>query len=201
MYKFTYDWFSWAPPVWKEIVIPNLPDNKKFLEIGTFEGRSTMWIVENMLADNGTLFTMDDWGEQAAHVQAEEYFDHNVLEVHKKFPLRNIEKIKSKSYPGIAKLIVDNNTDFDFIYLDAFHIGKYLMTDACMLWPLLKTNGIFVFDDYAWDDPRIPGIRPQVAIDDFYNLFNEEIETLHVEYQVVLKKIEFTQEIGEIPKL
>ena len=50
-YKFTKDWFEWAPDVWTQL-IPMLPARKKFLEIGSFEGRSMSWIVENMVADD-----------------------------------------------------------------------------------------------------------------------------------------------------
>jgi meiotically up-regulated gene 157 (Mug157) protein len=36
-YKFTRDWFSWAPPVWEQLT-QHLPNKKAFLEIGSFEG-------------------------------------------------------------------------------------------------------------------------------------------------------------------
>lgn len=52
-YQFTKDWFSWAPPVWEQLV-PMLPESgtfRTFLEIGSFEGRSAIWIAENMMRD------------------------------------------------------------------------------------------------------------------------------------------------------
>ena len=52
-YKFTQDWFYWAPEVWAQFA-PLLPARRKFLEIGSFEGRSTVWTLENMLEDGGS---------------------------------------------------------------------------------------------------------------------------------------------------
>ena len=44
-YQYTKDWFNWAPAVWEQL-IPLLPERKAFLEIGSFEGRSMVWIAE-----------------------------------------------------------------------------------------------------------------------------------------------------------
>jgi predicted O-methyltransferase YrrM len=193
MYKLTHDWFAQALPVWEEKVIPNLPAKFSFLEIGSYEGRSAIWTVENMLADGGGLTCIDFWEEPGEHVKSESYFDHNVEVLKSKYPARFINKIKATSYEGIAKLITEKRK-FDFIYLDGNHIAKNVMTDACMLWPLLREDGgIFVFDDYAWDDPAFPGLRPKVAVDMFYNLFGEEVNALHVGYQVIFRKTPFIQ--------
>ena len=50
-YKFTQDWFHWAPDLWKQLT-PMLPEGetygaadhgiRHFLEIGSFEGRSAV---------------------------------------------------------------------------------------------------------------------------------------------------------------
>ena len=69
-YKFTKDWFHWAPEVWKQL-IPMLPEGetygaadrgiRAFLEIGSFEGRSAVWIAENMMQKGDTLTCIDTW--------------------------------------------------------------------------------------------------------------------------------------------
>lgn len=53
-YQFTQDWFQWAPSVWEQL-IPHLPERKNFLEIGSFEGRSAVWTIENMMEDGGEI--------------------------------------------------------------------------------------------------------------------------------------------------
>ena len=83
-FKFTQDWFHWSPAIWEQLV-PSLPGRKRFLELGAFEGRSTAWIVENMLEDDGTLISVDTWEGAEEHVKmglampdAEDNYDHNL---------------------------------------------------------------------------------------------------------------------------
>jgi hypothetical protein len=81
-YQFTKDWFNWAPEVWTQL-IPHLPERRAFLEIGSFEGRSTVWIVENMMNPGDWIDCVDTWkgGEEHAEedmLSVEERFHHNV---------------------------------------------------------------------------------------------------------------------------
>jgi hypothetical protein len=82
-YQFTKDWFHWAPDVWQHL-IPMLPERKSFLEIGSFEGRSTVWIIENMMNPGDWIDCVDTWeggeehgGEDMYAVEAR--FDHNII--------------------------------------------------------------------------------------------------------------------------
>jgi len=47
---FTKDWFDRAIPIWKKYVMPliNTVPNARWLEIGSFEGRSAIWTLENL---------------------------------------------------------------------------------------------------------------------------------------------------------
>jgi predicted O-methyltransferase YrrM len=205
-YQFTKDWFGWAPPVWEQL-IPMLPERKKFLEIGSFEGRSTVWIVENMMEDGGFIDCIDTWQGGEEHGtedmdSVEKRFDQNVALLKAKFPKREAVKLKGSSVSVLAGNMCvagnihedleggdyDNKETYDFIYIDGSHIAKDVLTDACMAWPLLKPKGIMVFDDYVWGDPRDILHRPKVAIDAFTNIFAEEVEVIHVGYQLVVRK-------------
>jgi predicted O-methyltransferase YrrM len=195
-YKFTQDWFSWAPPVWQHL-IPMLSERKKFLEIGAFEGRATTWIVENMMEDGSEIVCIDTWAGGEEHVNgemsgAEERFDHNMLMCLDKFPERRISKIKLSSYEFLGNLAMRLNDKtqrrYDFIYIDGSHIAKDVLTDACMSWPLLKKGGIMVFDDYLWGDMSRPNHVPKPAIDAFVNIFIEELKIVHVGYQLIVRR-------------
>ena len=190
-YKFTKDWFSWAPPVWERL-IPILPERKKFLEIGAFEGRATTWIIENMMEDGGEIFCIDTWKGGEEHVNdemepAKANFNHNIEAVRKKFSKRYVNACTGLSSLWIPSLI-QNNLKFDFIYIDGSHIAKDVLTDACMAWPLLKKDGIMVFDDYLWGDMSRPNHVPKPAIDAFVNIFIEELKIVHVGYQYIVRK-------------
>lgn len=196
-YQYTKDWFNWAPEVWNQL-IPMLSGeacNREFLEIGSFEGRSAVWIVENMMQDGDILGCIDTWeggeehsAEDMAAVEAR--FDHNIAILRDKYPERYIDQYKNTSTVALAEIMHGGRSPtFDFIYIDGSHIAKDVLTDACMAWPLLKPKGLMVFDDYLWT-PNARDIlhRPKAAIDAFTNLFAEEVEIVHVGYQLVVRK-------------
>jgi hypothetical protein len=60
--------------------------------------------------------------------------------------------------------------------------------DAVSSWLLLKSLGIIIFDDYAWEPEKTPLERPQIAIDIFLQAFKTRIEVLHKSYQVIIRK-------------
>ena len=190
-YKFTQDWFSWAPPVWEHLT-PMLPERKNFLEIGAFEGRATTWIIENMMEDGGEIVCIDTWAGGEEHVNgvmsgAKYRFNDNINLVREKHPNRNVTSCTGTSVDWLAALIQEKQR-FDFIYIDGSHIAKDVLTDACMSWPLLKKGGIMVFDDYLWGDMSRPNHVPKPAIDAFVNIFIEELKVTHVGYQFIVRK-------------
>ena len=221
-YQFTKDWFGWAPPVWEQL-IPMLPERRAFLEIGSFEGRSTVWTIENMMNPGDWIDCVDTWKGGEEHgaedmLSVEERFDHNIDKVlggavveerdgEYKFPYpghtryaspaptegqrKKAYKYKAASTQYLGSKLascVDGKNLFDFIYIDGSHIAKDVLTDACMAWPLLKPKGIMVFDDYMWGNPRDILHRPKPAIDAFTNIFAEEVDIVHVGYQLVVRK-------------
>ena len=195
-YKFTKDWFNWAPEVWMQLtpMLSGEAGKRTFIEIGSFEGRSTVWIAENMMQDGDWIVCIDTWeggeehsAEDMAAVEAR--FDHNTELFSAKHGYeRVINKNKGKSTHWLAYEIHEQQSQVDFIYIDGSHIAKDVLTDACMAWPLLKPKGMMVFDDYMWGNPRDILHRPKPAIDAFCNLFAEEAEIVHVGYQLVVRK-------------
>ena len=139
-YKFTQDWFHWAPDLWTQL-IPALPARRSFLEIGSFEGRSTVWIVENMMENGGDIICIDTWAGGEEHTNgeldgAEQHFDHNLKVLQEKYSdetgvHRVVWKEKGLSHRKLAELHTDGYaTQFDFIYVDGSHIAKDVLTDA-----------------------------------------------------------------------
>lgn len=195
-YKFTVDWFHWAPDVWKQL-IPHLPDNKKFLEIGSYEGRSSVWIMEHMMTEGSELFCIDTWegGEEHKAMgtdmeSVEQRFHHNVSLAQKTFPNREVFSFRSPSSQilGAMNSNPEDHETFDWIYIDGSHIARDVMADACAAWPLLKSGGFLVFDDYLWGQPAPTMHKPKIAIDFFVNLFEEELTIAHIGYQFIVRK-------------
>jgi hypothetical protein len=219
-YKFTQDWFHWAPELWEKLV-PLLPEREAFLELGSFEGRSTVWIVENMMQDGGFIDCVDTWAGGEEHEvldmgEVEKNFDHNIDKVlggaventravegwtlHTRYASpaptesqrKKVYKYKCKSTIMLGEKLCDPQFSrrplYDFIYIDASHTAPDVLTDACMAWPLLKKDGVMVFDDYLWGEPRDILHRPKLAVDAFTNIFAEQLVPVHLGYQLVVRK-------------
>lgn len=194
-YEFTTDWFHWAPEIWKELkpLIPRYEEQStEFLEIGSFEGRSTVWTIENLMEDGDHIVCIDTWkgGEEHSKIamsKVETRFDNNMKIVGEQFPARKIEKRRGTSSAQLAEDICDKYT-YDFIYVDGSHIAKDVLSDAVMAWKLLTKGGLMVFDDYIWGDSRDILHRPKLAVDSFMNIYAEEVELVFAGYQLVIRK-------------
>jgi hypothetical protein len=76
----------------------------------------------------------------------------------------------------------------DLVYVDGSHAAPDVLADAVLSWPLLKTGGIMIFDDYLWgQDPR-PEHCPRLAIDGFLSFHRGWFDVLHAEYQIAVRK-------------
>ena len=53
-YEFSSDSFSGSIPVWQRI-FAELAPCRKILEIGSYEGRSAVWLIENVLNPRGEI--------------------------------------------------------------------------------------------------------------------------------------------------
>lgn len=196
-YQFTNDWFGVARNMWPSL-IDKLPDNKSFLEIGSWEGRATVWIAENMAADQDAMITcVDTWQGGEEHDRNEmggvfARFSANMsaLADNRKERGKNIlvRAMRTTSSQGLAELIHEERS-FDFVYIDGSHIAKDVLTDACMAWAMLKKGGVMVFDDYMWAGSPLLLHRPKPAVDAFTSIFGQDLYVLHNGYQVAVQRV------------
>ena len=76
---FTSDWFSKAIPHWEAHVVPRLAgvEDARWLEVGSYEGRSALWAREHVLTGKGSVVAcLDVW-----HPEYETSFDANTAGV------------------------------------------------------------------------------------------------------------------------
>jgi len=185
---FTQDWFSYRVSSWEKYVVPNLPEAPKpvhWLEIGSFEGRSACWVIDNVLdkRPGSTLHCVDLWADWPGYQGVEARFDANTA-FHPA-----ITKIKQDSKAALIDLW-RKNSQYDVIYVDADHQAKSALMDAALAWPMLKQGGIMVFDDYSWQHPpehadRLP---PKLGIDAFLNCWKNEMKVLAINWQAYIQK-------------
>jgi len=183
---FTADWFTSRIPAFTEWLkdYRNKPCNA--LEIGCYEGRSTLWFLENILTHKDSMLTVIDTfegGEEHSKEQIEglyERFLHNIEPYKDK-----IDIYKADSFNTLNQLLLQQKK-FDFIYVDGSHKAEDVYLDAKFSWELLKPNGIMIFDDYEWKEQED---RPKEGIDKFLFEVWEDILVVNKGYVVfVIKK-------------
>lgn len=168
----------------------------KFLEIGCFEGKATLWLLQNILTDNTCkIVCIDPFQEYDVLKRALKGINYgNFYETFK----NNTKGYENKVITIIGRsqdvLMKDNmrRETFDFIYIDGSHRSPDVIQDAILSFGLLKKGCIMIFDDYRKDicsDSKDSIEFPKLAIDCFLNIFRKEIKTLLSEYQVVIEKL------------
>jgi predicted O-methyltransferase YrrM len=186
--EFSADWFTHNEYNLNKLFDDKLKGKKDFLEIGSFEGRSSCWFL-NKIDDNARLTCIDTWEGSKEHTfdfnPIQQRFTDNVFQVKKDTQTLNV--MKMTSFEAMARLIAERK-QFDFIYIDGSHLGKDVMTDACMAFQLVRSGGVIVFDDYEWTDLPDPIDRPKMAIDYFITLFNKDINLIYSAYQLAIEK-------------
>ena len=199
-YDFTTDWFSWSPPIWSQI-IHQLPNRKRFLEIGSFEGRSAVWLLENAIDDEGEIVCVDTWEGGEEHKaqghdmgEVEARFHANITAAKNKIRPRNVKvtSFRATSLDTLTALLTiapHKKELFDFIYIDGSHQAPDVITDACLAWNLLRVGGVIVFDDYGWGEPLPPTHKPKIAVDAFIDIFKDRLHLIHKSYQLIIQKM------------
>lgn len=185
--EFTQSWFSRNIPMWEKMLAPLKNKPVKALEIGSFEGQSTVWLLENILTHpQASIICVD------AFSSTEELKDVDWDKVKARFHL-NIagfeEKVNLKVGKSREILQYMTPNTFDFIYIDGSHLAKDVLIDCVLSHMLLRKDGIIIMDDYLWGGFQSNLAFPKPAIDAFLECFATEYQLLSLGYQVALKKL------------
>lgn len=175
--NFTEDWFSHNIPNFEKCMAV-MPEKKLFLEIGSYEGRSTCWLLENGLTDKGSIVCIDPFPNLS---EVEARFWSNVHATQSSE--QKVSLFKKPSYEALAEMI-GHKYVFDFIYVDGSHAPDAALTDACMAWGLLRQGGVMLFDDYLY--PHEP---TKVGIDAFLAGFEGKYDIIINNYQLAVRKL------------
>lgn len=189
-YQFTTNWFEPHVPSWEKTLYPLKDKPINVLEIGVFEGRSSTWLLEELFNHSESKLVVIDlfkqfWGANNDY-DHEKTFRENIAKSGKE---KQVQIIKSNSFDALVKLNHENQTKFDFIYIDGSHFSCDVMSDAVLSWNMLKEGGIMIFDDYEWDYYEEEYNNPRIAVDDFLECYQTQIEIIYKRYQVAIKKV------------
>lgn len=154
---YTQNWHERLTPHWNKM-FANLgwcgAPNLLFLEIGAFEGQATVWLLENVLTHESSRIDVVDPFEGNPEFPDAGIDSANLLE---RF-MTNVRPFGSKvgvvsqlpSFRYLCWLNADQSNKYDFIYVDGSHRACDVLADGILAWPLLKTGGVMVFDDFNW---------------------------------------------------
>ena len=184
--SFDFDWFSRHIPLWQMLLAEFAGRPVLALEIGVFEGRSTRWLMENVLTHpESRLFYVDTFEGSPEHAGMqlnglELRFAGNLAEYRSK-----LVGYHGRSFDGLRQL---PSSYFDFIHIDGSHLAPDVLSDTVLSWPLLKAGGLLAFDDYEWSAFSDPRQRPKLAIDAFLTVHHGTYDVVHKGYQVWVRK-------------
>lgn len=187
-YSFSEDWFSGNIPVWEKIIKEEFSEKTKlkYLEIGTFEGRSAIYISETF--NNIDVSCVDPFDEyETVKSLAKEQ---EMKKVYETF-LSNIRILNNKVKHFKVRsneFFKDNNFFFDIIYIDGSHYYLDVQDDFRNSLNCLNKGGIIIFDDFLWDyyekieENPINGILPML-------IKQKHLKIISASNQLIVKKI------------
>jgi FkbM family methyltransferase len=197
-YKFTANWFNQCA-YW-----PNLFNTRgwlqgniplKILEVGSWEGLSTCWMLENISAHiDSKIFSVDLFEKvedmNGFHTEDSTFFDYFLHNIEIAGGKNKVEVCKGYSSKVLPNLMKEHAASFDLVYVDGSHEAPYVLIDAIHAFSLVKQEGIIIFDDYKLVRRNE---NPGKAINAFLDIFNEFKNRLKVLYtggQIALEKVE-----------
>jgi len=189
-YKFTRDWFIQHIPKWeKSLPLHELKGKKiNVLEIGVFEGRATIWILEELIKHpESKLTTIDTFEKMFADNNNEATFRGNIKESGKE---NQVEIIKNNSFKTLTKFNCETREKFDLIYINHGSLTSCdVLSDAVLSWNLLKEGGIMILNNYELDYFEEEYNNPRIAIDSFLRCYQRQLEVIYKHYQVAVRKV------------
>jgi len=166
----------------------------KILEVGSYEGWATELFLTHFAKNpNSRVYAIDTWEGSPEYVGTD---FHEVEETFRRRVKRSgredqLVTLKMKSEDGLHHLLDSiGKESIDIAFIDASHEARDVLSDAILVWKLMKENGIVIFDDYIWMDLKQEFFRPRLAIDSFIRCYAPELRVLGIDRQAFVKKLD-----------
>lgn len=204
-YNFTADWFG-DEKAQKDLSnsIPyKAKDKIDILEIGSYEGRSTVWFIDNYLHNpESTITCIDPWSDYSQDENSmNSYNSENAVW---KFGTKKIIDVFNKNIEvtgrskqviverglstNVLPKLITAGKKYEIIFIDGNHVAPSVLLDATYSWQMLQKKGVMIFDDYLWMPELKNTLRPQIAIDSFINVFSDYITVVLNTYRKAIVK-------------
>ena len=185
----TQNWFTNNIPVWEQVLKKYIGEPIKVIEIGSFEGMSTVWLCENILTNKDSHIDCVD--PYLPYLDPQFGLDQKTMtEVEDRFK-KNTEPFKDKItlHKELSDTYLKQRTELaDLIYIDGDHTSRGCLKDMIQSHLLLKEGGLMIVDDYLWAG-MLEGVDvPKGAINSFMSAFAEQYSLISIGYQIILQK-------------
>jgi len=196
-YKFNEPWFDPIIPFWEKFFTEytKYKSINSVLEIGCYEGRASIYLLNNFLSPTVTYDVVDTFGGSLKEIGM--HFAKDRLEENKNVILDNFihnfsfhKGVDLNIYQGLSQdqlpKLVSENKKYDFIYIDASHRADDTLVDGYFANKLLPPGGLLIFDDYLWQDPTDKEAisSPRLGIEMFFGLYGKEYDVVGKGYQI-----------------
>ena len=178
MAEFTTDWFSRYPDYWRELFAAHgwsahVP--RTIVEIGSYEGRSALWMLEHLLQHPASrLHCVDVFPDRENPQSYWHRFASNVLTS----PYVGKVSVAATSSFDFMLRFVSDGERADFVYVDGSHRAADVLEDLVLAFHAVRIGGIIICDDYlkgsSGADPMLNS--PKLGVDAFTTLYRDRLE-------------------------
>ena len=181
-YQFNYDdWFSHNINIW-EMYLSQLKEIR-YLEIGSFEGRSAVFIGELNNVKEITCVDTFEGSDELGKIDFNLVYKNCSQNLNKLKIQSNLIKDTSHSFFKI------NNSKFNVIYIDGSHFYEDVKKDFINSMNCLEEGGILICDDFYWFFYEKIEQNPIGAILECYKNYKKDLDILFINHQIIFKKL------------
>lgn len=180
-----FDWTSNHVNNWREWF--NELTGRPYLrvaELGTFEGNTAKWLMENILTHSTSMLYCVDCFQSNRELK-----DVDFLSVIDRWwdnlgRFENVKLITLHTWEAWERI----GSGFDLIYIDASHVASDVLDDAVNSFRRLKQGGMMLCDDYEWSDALPKTETPKLALDAFMQVYDGQFDLVAKTSQLLLRK-------------
>jgi len=187
-YKYTKTWFVNSEIRRNLLNFVDVTNKYNILEIGCFEGLSSVAFSDNIMDNNlSTLDCVDPYYKSGSVEGITSLFVDE--EVKNKF-LHNISNSKNSHkiifHNTTSDIFFEKNTKmFNLIYIDGCHEQGYIERDMTNSFNYLEKNGIMWMDDYGGGNKG----RIKIYMDNWLDTYKGKYRLIHKGYQIAIQKL------------
>ncbi|KAI9698355.1 MAG: hypothetical protein M1836_003935 [Candelina mexicana] len=171
---------------------------KEILELGSFEGASATWMLDNFMdhpeSRLNAIHTSQGSTEHKENPDSDDKYRVDPLEnrfladVSKSKQRNKIRIMKAQSHKTLTELR-NEACRFDFIYVDASLVAIDVVYDAVNCWAMLKPLGMMVFGDVLCKEYVEDCCDPWIVVEAFVRCVEPEVEIEETEEQMWVKRV------------